>query len=106
MPTLRDRGEQDTYKTAIRSVPSQWVSTKYVELTLEANAVALQTVHGLSEEVLSSGGHPGDIILFPLNGSVDVFKDLLDGVGNFSPDTIAWNQGDLSHIESSACLYG
>ena len=71
----------------------------YVELTLETDTVALQTVHGLSEEVLSSGRHSGDIVLFPLNGSVDVFEDLLHGVGNFSSDTVTWNQGDLRHIE-------
>ena len=81
----------------ISSYPDR-MSIKYVELTLETDAVALQTVHGLSEEVLSSGGHSGDIVLFPLNGSVDVFEDLLDRVGNFSSDTITWNQGDLCHI--------
>ena len=64
---------------------------KYVKLTLETDTVALQTVHGLPEEVLSSGGHSRDIVLFPLNGSVDVFEDLLDGVGNFSPNTVTWN---------------
>ena len=70
-----------------------------VELTLETNTVTLQAIHGLSEEVLSSSRHSGDIVLFPLNGSVDVFEDLLYGVGNFSSDTITWNQGDLGHIE-------
>jgi hypothetical protein len=29
-----------------------------------------------------------------------VFEDLLDGVGNFSSDTVTRNQGDLYHIES------
>ena len=38
-------------------------------------------------------------MLFPLNGSVNVFEDLLDGVGNLSSDTVTWNQGDLWHIE-------
>ena len=75
------------------------MSARHAELTLETDTVALQTVHGLSEEVLSSGGHSRDIVLFPLNGSVDVFEDLLDGVGNFSSDTVTWNQGDLCHIE-------
>ena len=72
---------------------------KHVKQTLETDAVALQTVHGLSEEVLSCGGHSGDIVLFPLNGSVDVFEDLFDRVGNLSSDTVTWNQGNLCHIE-------
>lgn len=72
-------------------------NTKYTELTLEANAIALQAVHGLSEEILSGGGHSRDIVLVPLNGSIDVLEDLLDGVGNFSSDTVTWNQGDLPY---------
>lgn len=38
-------------------------------------------------------------MLIPLNGGIDVFEDLLNGVGNFSSDTITWNQGDLCHIQ-------
>lgn len=75
------------------------MKTAYAELTLEADAIALQTVHSLSEEVLPSGRHSRDIVLVPLNGSVDVFENLLDGVGNFCSNTVAWNQGDLCHIE-------
>ena len=37
--------------------PPNETSTKCIELTLETDAVALQTVHGLSEEVLTGGGH-------------------------------------------------
>jgi hypothetical protein len=80
------------------------MSTKYAGLTLKTNPVALQTVHGLSEEVLSNGGHSGDIVLVPLNGGVDVFKYLLDGVGDFSSDTVTWNQGDLCHVKPSMSL--
>lgn len=79
---------------------------EHAELTFETDTVALQAVHGLPEEVLSSGGHSGDIVLFPLNGSVDVFEDLLDGVGNFSPDTVTRNQGHLRHIEPSVSPCG
>ena len=80
--------------------PSGRMGTRYVELTLETDAVALQTVHGLSEEVLPGSSHSGDIVLLPLDGSVDMFKYLLDGVGNFSPDTVTRNQRDLCHIWS------
>ena len=97
MSGLGDRSEQDTYKTTIRSVPTR--QNERDELTLQTNTVALQAVHGLSEEVLSGSGHSRDVVLFPLNGSVNVFEDLFDGVGNFSPDTVTWNQGDLCHIE-------
>lgn len=75
-------------------------STQYAGLTLEADTVALQAVHGLSEEILSSSRHAGDIVLFPFNGSIDMFKYLLDGVSNFSSDTVTRNQCDLCHIES------
>jgi len=99
MPTLGDRSEQDTCKPQPNQFLPDGMSAGYVELTLETDTVAFQTVHGLSEEVLSSGGHSRDVVLFPLNGSVDVFEDLFDGVGNFSSDTVTWNQGDLCHIE-------
>jgi len=78
MSALGDRSEQDTYKTKSNQFPPSVTNTKHVELTLKTDAVALQAVHGLSEEVLSDSGHSGDIVLFPLNGGVDVFKDLLD----------------------------
>lgn len=79
-------------------LPSR-MSTGYAELTFETDTVALQAVHGLTEEVLSGGRHSGDIVLLPLNGSIDMFENLLDGVGNFSSDTVARNQRDLCHIE-------
>jgi len=97
MSALGDRSEQDTYKIAIRSAPTR--GDGRAELTLETNTIALQAIHGLSEEVLSGSGHSRDVVLFPLNGSVDVLEDLLDRVGNFSSDTITWNQGDLCYIE-------
>jgi len=77
------------------------MGTRHVELTLETDTVALQAVHGLSEEILPCRRHSGDIVLFPFNGSIDVFKDLLNGVGNFSSNTVTRNQGNLCHIESS-----
>ena len=76
------------------------IKTTYAELTLEADAIALQAVHSLSEEVFPCGRHSRDIMLVPLNGSVDVFENLLDGVSNFGSNPIARNQGDLCHIES------
>ena len=77
------------------------MGTRYVKPTLETDTVALQAVHGLSKEILPCGSHSGDIVLFPFNGSIDVFEDLLNGVGNFSSDTVTRNQGNLCHIESS-----
>ena len=66
MPALRDRGEQDTYKPQPNQFPAQHYEQKYVELTFETDMVALQTVHGLSEVVFSSGGHYGGIDVFLL----------------------------------------
>lgn len=63
--------------------------------TLQADAVALQTFHGLFEEVLACRGHAGDIVLFPLDGCVDIVENLLDGVGNFSTNAITGDEGDL-----------
>lgn len=63
--------------------------------TLQAYTVALQTLHGLFEEVLACRGHAGDIVLFPFDGCVDIIKNLLDRVGDFSADTIAGNERDL-----------
>ena len=75
------------------------VNAKYTGPTFETDTIALQAVHGLSEEVLSGGGHSRDIVLFPLNRSIYMFKDLLDRVGNFGSNTVTWNQGDLCHAE-------
>ena len=63
--------------------------------TLETDPVAPQTLHSLLEENLALGGHAGDVVLLPLNGSVDILEDLLDGVGNLLADTITGDEGDL-----------
>ena len=63
--------------------------------TLEPDAVALQAVHGLLEESLSGGGHTRDVVLIPLNGSIDVLKDLLDLVCNFRTDSVSRDEGNL-----------
>ena len=63
--------------------------------TLKTNTVAPQTLHSLLEENLALGGHTRDVVLLPLNGSVDILKDLLDGVGNLVTDTVARDEGHL-----------
>lgn len=67
------------------------MNAKRVGPTLETNAIALQAIHSLPEQVLSGGGHSRNVVLFPLNRSIYMLEDLLDRVGNFSPDTITWN---------------
>lgn len=64
--------------------------------TFQADAVALQTLHGLFEEVLASRGHAGDIVLFPLDGCIDIVENLLDGVCDFGANAIAGNERDLT----------
>jgi len=63
--------------------------------TLQADAVALQAFHGLSEEILACRGHAGDIVLFPFDRCVDIVKNLLDGVGDFSANAISGDERDL-----------
>lgn len=63
--------------------------------TLQADAVALQTLHGLIEEILVCRGHAGDIVLFPFDRCVDIVENLLDGVGDLSANTIAGDERDL-----------
>ena len=66
--------------------------------TLQTDPVALQALQSLLEELLAVGGHARDIVLFPLNGSVGVLKDLLDRVRNLVTDTISGDEGDLAEI--------
>jgi len=63
--------------------------------TFKSNPVALQAIHGLLEESLTRRRHSGDVILFPFDGSVNVFKNFLDRVCNFCTNTISRNEGDL-----------
>lgn len=65
------------------------------ERTLEANLVALQTLHSLLEEVLTLRRHSRDIVLVPLNGSICCLEDLLDRVGNFVTNTVTGDEGNL-----------
>lgn len=67
-------------------------------ITLQADTVALETLHGLFEEVLACRGHAGDVVLFPFYGCVDIVEDFLDGVGDFSADAIAGYKRDLRGI--------
>lgn len=64
--------------------------------TLQANAIALEALHGLLEEILACRGHARDIVLFPFDGCVDVIKNLFDRVGDFGADAIAGDEGDLT----------
>lgn len=63
--------------------------------TLETDTVAPQTLHSLLEEVLALGRHARDVVLLPLNGSVDVLEDLLHGVRDLVTDTISGDEGHL-----------
>lgn len=65
-------------------------------LTLQADSVPLQTLHSLLEESFAGRRHSRNIVLLPLDGRVDVLKDLLDGLGDFMSNTISGNEGDLS----------
>lgn len=63
--------------------------------TLETNPVAPETLHSLLEEILTLGRHTRDVVLFPLNGCIDIFEDLLDRVCDLIPNTITGDEGDL-----------
>ena len=63
--------------------------------TLQADTVALQTLHRLIEKILASRGHAGDIVLFPFDRCVNIVENLLDGVGDLSANTIAGDERDL-----------
>ena len=67
--------------------------------TLETDPVAPQTLHSLLEENLALGGHAGDVVLLPLNGSVDILENLLDGVGDLVTNTVT---GDEGHLDTSS----
>lgn len=69
--------------------------------TLQSDLVPLQTLHGLLEQLISTGGLSRDIVLLPLNGDFDSVKDLLDRVGDLLSDTISWDEGDGVF----ACIY-
>lgn len=63
--------------------------------TLQADAVALQALHGYFKEILACRGHARDIVLFPFDRCVDIVKNLLDRVGDFSANAISGNERDL-----------
>ena len=64
--------------------------------TLETDAIPLQALHGLLEELFAGGGHARDIVLLPLNGRIHVLEDLLDGVGDLSTNTVTGYEGNLT----------
>ena len=68
-----------------------------VRNTLEANFIALQTVHGSDEESLACccRGHSRNVILLPLNGGINVFENFLHRVCDFCTNTISWDEGNL-----------
>jgi hypothetical protein len=68
-----------------------------VKDTLETELVALEGGDGLTEEflgVLVAGLDTGNIDLLPLDWDVVGLEDGLDRLGDFSSDTITWDQGD------------
>ena len=75
------------HKTRIESIGSG-------ERTLKTDPGAPPTLHSLLEEVLALGGHAGDVVLLPLNGSVDILENLLDGVGDLVTNTVTGDEGD------------
>lgn len=90
MARLGDGSEKDA------CMEVSWIIMGWkVRNTLEANFVALQTFHGLDEEGLACRGHSREVILLPLNGGINVFKDFLHGVCDFCTDTISWDEGNL-----------
>lgn len=64
-------------------------------LTLEADAVALQALHSLLEELLTRRGHARHVILLPFDGSVDVLENLLHRVCDLCTDTVTRDESDL-----------
>jgi hypothetical protein len=65
------------------------------EPTFKPDSIPLQALHGLLEECLARRRHTRDIVLFPLNGSIDMLEDLLDRVCNFRTNPISGNQSYL-----------
>ena len=65
------------------------------KITFQSDLVTLQTLHSLLEECLARRGHTGNIVLLPLDGSVDMVKDFLHRVCDLCANTITWNEGDL-----------
>jgi hypothetical protein len=66
--------------------------------TLETDPVALQALHGLLEQLLTAGGNAGDVVLFPLDRSVYMLEDLLNGVGDFGTNTVTGNKSNLGAV--------
>ena len=77
--------------------------SKYARLTFQSNSVALERLHGLLEQGFASGGHPRNVVLLPLNGSVDILENLLDGVGDLVTNTVT---GDEGHLNTSSDITG
>lgn len=69
--------------------------------TFQTDAVALETLHSLLEEVLASGRHTGDIVLLPLDGCIDIVEYLFHGVGDFSTNPVTGNERHLVCISTT-----
>lgn len=63
--------------------------------TFEANTVAPQALQSSLEEILALRGHARDIVLLPLNGGVNVLKNVLHRIRNLLTDTISGDEGNL-----------
>jgi hypothetical protein len=71
--------------------------------TLEADPVALQALHGLLEQLLTTGGNAGDVVLFPLDRSVYMLEDLLNRVGDFGTNTVTGDKSNLRAVQHADC---
>lgn len=74
---------------------------KDFRLTLQSNLVPLQTLHSLLEEFIPASRLARNIVLFPLHRYFCSVENLLDRVGDFFADTVAWDKCDSVF----ACLY-
>lgn len=63
--------------------------------TLEADTVTLEGLHCLLEKLLATRGHSRNIVLFPLDRSIDVLEDFLHGVGDFRTNTVTGDKSNL-----------
>jgi hypothetical protein len=67
--------------------------------TLQADPVALQALHGLLEQLLTTGGNAGDVVLFPLDRSVYMLEDLLNRVGDFGTNAVTGDKSNLRAVQ-------
>jgi hypothetical protein len=79
------------------------VGEEAAQHTLEADPVALQALHGLLEQLLTTGGNARDVVLFPLDRSVYMLEDLLNGVGDFGTNPVTGDKSNLGAVQHADC---